>query len=93
MKNARGRIVYIGKAKNLRSRVRSYFGSGSDHRPAAVYLPFEVHDIDVIVTESEKDALILENDLIKRYRPKYNIQLRDDKDFIFLKMNLKDSSR
>ena len=89
MKNARGRIVYIGKAKNLRSRVRSYFGSANDSRPASIYLPFVVHDIDVIVTESEKDALVLENDLIKRYRPKFNIQLRDDKDFIFLKMNLK----
>ena len=86
-KDRKGTVVYVGKAKSLRSRVRSYFQSGaSDERYFIPILQKTVGDLDTIVTSSEKEATILENNLIKEYRPRYNVKLRDDKDFITLRL-------
>ncbi|MCB1135246.1 MAG: GIY-YIG nuclease family protein, partial [Chlamydiia bacterium] len=81
MKGARSKILYIGKAKNLRLRVRQYF-SGQDTRLMIPHLLKEVQDIEVIVVTSEKEALLLENTLIKQHKPKYNACLKDDKTYI-----------
>jgi len=88
MKDARSRILYIGKAVNLRSRVRSYFGRSSDTRVFIRFLVEKVSDIDCIVTESEAEALILENNLIKKHRPVYNVRLKDDKTYVSIKVTL-----
>jgi excinuclease ABC subunit C len=86
-KDAAGRVIYIGKAKSLRSRVRSYFQpGGSGQFPKTDALVSDVHDLEVIVTRTEVEALILENNLIKKERPRYNIRLRDDKNFPYLKL-------
>ena len=85
MKNAQGKIIYIGKAKVLKNRVRSYF-DGSDHaghRAATLMLPY-IRDIEWIITESESEALILEANLIRKHTPKYNVLLKDDKHFPYL---------
>lgn len=78
MKDAAGKVLYVGKAKVLRSRVRSYF-SGSDTRASIPYLLDRVHSIDTLVTENERQAIILEQDLIRKYKPRYNVRLKDDK--------------
>ena len=88
MKDAAGAILYVGKARNLRLRVRSYFGSAADGRYQIPALMGRVAAIDFIVTDTEKEALILENTLIKEHRPRYNIDLRDDKTYFSLRMNL-----
>ncbi len=77
-----GRPVYVGKATDLRSRVRSYFGRSSDARLFHQLLLRSAVDVDVLVTANEKEALILENTLIKRHRPRYNVRLRDDKTYL-----------
>ncbi|MBO7383191.1 MAG: excinuclease ABC subunit UvrC [Fibrobacter sp.] len=85
MRNALGKIIYIGKAKVLKNRVRSYF-DGSDHsghRAATLMLPF-IRDIEWIITESEAEALILEANLVRKHTPKYNVELKDDKHFPYL---------
>lgn len=85
MRNAQGKIIYIGKAKVLKNRVRSYF-DGSDHsghRAATLMLPF-IRDIEWIITESEAEALILEANLVRKHTPKYNVELKDDKHFPYL---------
>ena len=83
--------MYIGKAKNLRSRVRSYFAKGEDvQRPQIRYLMDDVSDIDYFVTKSEREAVMLENSLIKQKKPKFNIRLRDDKNYLSLRMNPKE---
>src|SRR5512139_2757291 len=81
MMDRKGKILYVGKAANLRSRVRSYFVRGGDERPRIKFLMDKVESIQTILTETEKEALILENNLIKQHRPKYNVNLRDDKSF------------
>jgi len=86
MKDAGGKVIYVGKAVNLRNRVRSYFREGADSRPGVLFLMKRVADIEVILTDTEKEALILENNLIKEHRPRYNIRLRDDKDFFSLRL-------
>jgi len=86
MKDVHGKVLYVGKAKNLRARVRSYFG-GKDARPAVPFLVRRIHDIEFIVTNTEKEALILENNLIKEHRPRYNVYFRDDKDYIRLRID------
>ncbi len=86
MKNRRGTVLYIGKAKNLRQRVRQYFVKGGDGRPIIPYLVSNVEEIDTIVVGSEKEALLLENNLIKQHKPKYNALLKDDKSYIALKV-------
>ncbi|MBI5250160.1 MAG: excinuclease ABC subunit UvrC [Desulfomonile tiedjei] len=87
MLDRKGKVLYVGKAGNLRNRVRSYF-TGGDERPAIQYLMERVDSIRTILTETEKEALILENNLIKEHRPKYNVNLRDDKSFFSLRLNV-----
>ncbi|MCB1110939.1 MAG: excinuclease ABC subunit UvrC [Chlamydiia bacterium] len=89
MKNQRGEILYIGKAKQLRARVKQYFVPGRDGRMMVPFLTTQVTQIDTIVTFSEKEALLLENTLIKKHQPKYNVLLKDDKTFISLTINHK----
>ena len=84
MKDASGRILYIGKAKNLRARLKQYFAASGDQREMVPYLTAQVETIDPIIALTEKDALILENNLIKRHQPKYNVLLKDDKTYISL---------
>lgn len=86
MKNRQGTILYVGKAKNLRQRVRQYFVKGGDGRSMVPYLISQVHDIDTVILTSEKEALLLENNLIKKHKPKYNALLKDDKSYIALKL-------
>ncbi len=86
-KDKKGAVVYVGKAKSLRSRVRSYFQEASgDGRAFIPFLHGTVGDLETIVTANEKEATILENTLIKQHRPRYNVKLRDDKDFITLRL-------
>lgn len=86
MKNKSGQVIYVGKAKNLRQRVRQYFSKGGDGRFMIPFLVSKVHDIDTMVVSSEKEALLLENNLIKKFKPKYNALLKDDKSYIALKL-------
>ncbi len=88
MKDRAGEVVYVGKAANLRSRVRSYFDAGrGDDRIFVPLLEDLLGDVEVIVTRSEKEAVLLENELIKKHRPRFNVRLRDDKDFIVLRLD------
>ncbi len=87
-KDGKGRVVYVGKAKSLRSRVRSYFqAGGSDSRFFIPILQRSVGDLETIVTANEKEATILENTLIKQFAPRYNVKLRDDKDFLCIRLD------
>jgi len=86
MKDAAHKIIYVGKANDLKSRISSYF-TGRDTRPMAPFLMARVHDIEFINTATEKEALILENNLIKRHRPRYNVTLRDDKTYYHLSLD------
>jgi len=90
MKDAAGEILYVGKAKNLRARLRSYVQAERDTRPQIKFLMEHATIIETIVTDTEKEALILENTLIKKHRPRYNIHLRDDKTFVSLRIDLRD---
>lgn len=91
LKDEKGRSIYIGKAKNLRARVRSYLNDGEDaQRPQILYLMKEASDLDYFVTKNEREALILENSLIKQKKPKYNIRLRDDKNYLSLRIDPKE---
>jgi excinuclease ABC subunit C len=83
MKDATGIVLYVGKAKNLRARLKQYFGE-SDEREMIPFLVAQIEAIDTIVALTEKDALILENTLIKKHQPKYNVLLKDDKTFVSL---------
>ncbi len=85
-----GSVLYIGKAKSLRARVRSYFQRGGDWRPGSAELIGRVHRVETIVTGSEVEALHLEQSLIKRYRPPFNIRLRDDKSFPYIAVTVED---
>jgi excinuclease ABC subunit C len=80
--------VYIGKAKDLKSRVRSYFRASGDTRAFVARLPYVLGDIEWIITANEKEALILENTLIKEHKPRYNVQLKDDKNFLSLRIDM-----
>ncbi|MEK6618159.1 MAG: excinuclease ABC subunit UvrC, partial [Nitrospirota bacterium] len=91
MKNARGEILYIGKAMVLADRVRSYFQRGSDHTPKTTLMLSLVADIETIVTRSELEALILESNLVKRHRPRFNVVLRDDKQYPYLRFPVKEN--
>ncbi len=88
MKDAKHKVIYVGKAKNLKNRVRSYFQKSTDTRLYTEYLVRHVVDIDFVLTGTEKEALILENNLIKQFKPKFNINLRDDKTFISIKLEV-----
>jgi len=84
-KDEKGAVIYVGKAKNLHSRVRSYF-SDTDSRFLMPFLQARIKDLEFIVTDTEKEALILENNLIKKHRPRYNLRLRDDKTYFHLRL-------
>mgnify|MGYP001107231813 CR=1 FL=1 len=86
MKDANGAILYVGKAVNLRARVRSYFHASAGHSPKVRRLVANIADLDFIVTASELEALILESNLIKRHKPKYNVRLKDDKRYPYIKV-------
>lgn len=83
--NKDGKIIYIGKAKNLRSRIHSYFRSKLDS-PKTEALVKKVNDFDIIATENEIEALVLENNLIKRHKPRYNVNLKDDKTYPYIRV-------
>src|SRR5881628_2638565 len=91
MKGKRGEILYIGKANVLADRVRSYFQKGADLTPKTRLLLSLVTDIETLVTRSELEALILENNLIKRHRPRFNVVLRDDKKYTYLRLPIKEA--
>src|SRR5881392_2624383 len=85
-----GDVLYVGKAKSLRPRVRSYFQQSQDTRTAIRQLPERVADIEVIVTQNEVEALHLEQNLVKRHRPPFNVRLRDDKSFPYIAVTVED---
>src|SRR5690348_14956250 len=87
-KDAEGHVLYVGKATSLYSRVRSYFGDPADLSPKNRALVAKIADIEYIVVGSEVEALILENEYIKRHQPKYNVRLRDDKNYPYIKVSL-----
>lgn len=87
MKNARGVIIYVGKAKALKNRVSQYFGSPRNHSPKVRQMVNSVEDFDYILADSEFEALILECSLIKQYAPKYNILLKDDKGYSYIRVS------
>ncbi|MFO7652963.1 MAG: excinuclease ABC subunit UvrC [Candidatus Krumholzibacteriia bacterium] len=89
-KDERGRVIYVGKAKRLNQRVRSYFQPGADHEPKTASLVERVADFDYIATETEAEALVLENQLIKEYRPRFNVRLKDDKQYPYLRISLQE---
>lgn len=86
MRDDGGTIMYVGKAANLRHRVRSYFGSGNKLSPKTRRMVARVNDLDFYVTSSEQEALILESTLVKRHHPQFNVLLKDDKTFPYLKI-------
>lgn len=88
-RDTEGDALYVGKAKSLRSRVRSYFQRG-DGRPGIAQLAGRIADVEVIVTRNEAEALHLEQNLVKRYRPPFNIRLRDDKSFPYIAVTMSD---
>ncbi len=88
MKDSKNKVIYVGKAKNLRNRVRSYFQGSRDERLFVSFLVKRIADIDFVLTDTEKEALILENNLIKQFKPRFNINLRDDKTFVSIKLDV-----
>ena len=91
MKDKNGQIIYVGKAKNLKSRVSSYFNSSKDHSVKTRALVREIHDFDLMYAKTELEALLLERTLIKHHKPHYNILLRDDKEYPFIKVNFNET--
>jgi excinuclease ABC subunit C len=85
-----GKIIYVGKAKNLKNRVRSYFRPSADHPPKVAAMVAEAADLDTIVLDTEFEAFLLENHLVKKERPRYNVVLRDDKNYPYLKLAMQD---
>ena len=89
LKDAEGRIIYIGKARNLKKRLASYFKGFERLNGKTAVLVSRVRDLEVIITRTEKEALILESNLIKRHKPRYNVVLKDDKRYPSLRIDLK----
>src|SRR5438876_107608 len=89
-RDAAGEVLYVGKAKSLRPRVRSYFQAGAGGRTTIAQLPERVADVEVIVTDTEVEALHLEQNLVKRHRPPFNVRLRDDKSFPYIAVTVDD---
>lgn len=90
MHDTDGRVIYVGKAVVLKNRVRSYFRSGANQSPKVKAMVAKIAEFETIVTSSEVEALILECNLIKKYRPRYNISLKDDKDYPYLKLTVQE---
>lgn len=90
MKSIADKIIYIGKAKNLRNRVKSYFTDSKDHSPKTRLLVSNIHEVEYILTKTEVEAFLLEASLIKKHRPKYNIRLRDDKAYPYIRFSWTD---
>ena len=90
MKNRVEKIVYVGKAKNLKARVRSYFGLSQGLSPKTILLVGQVQSVEYIITASEVEAFLLEASLIKKHRPRYNIRLKDDKNYPYIRLSLSD---
>ena len=86
MKNRDDKVIYVGKASNLKNRIKNYFGR-TDSRSMVSFLIAKVRDVEFIVTETEKEALILENNLIKEHRPRYNVNFRDDKTYFNIRID------
>ena len=93
MKDKQGKIIYIGKAKNLKNRVTSYFRETPDHTLKVAKMVSLVNEYDFIVTDTEYEALVLECSLIKQHKPKYNILLKDDKGYHYIKVSNDDYPR
>ncbi|UCH86442.1 MAG: excinuclease ABC subunit UvrC [Dehalococcoidia bacterium] len=90
MRDGEGEVIYVGKAANLRSRIRSYFGSPHSFEPKVRRLVEQIADFEFIVTDSAQEALILEANLVKRHQPFFNVRLKDDKHYPYLKIDLND---
>lgn len=90
-KDEGGKIIYVGKAKNLRNRVRSYFQSGRGHDLKTRELVKRIRDLEYIVTDTEVEALVLESNLIKQHKPRYNVMLKDDKQYPHLKLTVSEA--
>jgi excinuclease ABC subunit C len=86
-RDAEGRVLYVGKAQSLRARVRSYFNRGGDGRMQVPFLVERAADVEVIATANVKEALLLENQLIKKHKPRFNVRLRDDKNYLALRLD------
>ena len=86
-KDKTGKVIYVGKAKLLRNRVSNYFQAPERLSPKTRQLVSHIDDFDIIVTETEFEALVLENSMIKKYKPKYNILLKDDKGYPYIRLN------
>ena len=91
MRDASGKVIYVGKAKKLRNRVSQYFQDSANHSPKTRRMVSGIFNFDVIVASSEFEALVLECAQIKRYLPKYNILLKDDKGYPYIRLNMKDA--
>ena len=90
-KDKEGKVIYVGKAGSLKSRVRTYFGSPANLSPKIQQLVSNIHDLEFVITSSEQEALILECDTIKRYAPRFNASLKDNKTFPYLKIDIKEN--
>lgn len=88
-KDDAGRVIYVGKAQSLRTRVKNYFREGGDGRATVEFLVARARSIDFVVTGTEQEALILENNLIKKHRPRYNVVFKDDKSYVHLRLDNK----
>jgi len=86
MRDEKGGVIYVGKARNLRSRIRNYF-QGTDSRSMVPFLVSRIRDLDFVITNTEKEAFLLENTLIKEHRPRYNVIFRDDKTYVSLRLD------
>src|SRR5215831_19401938 len=87
MKDKKGRVVYVGKAASLKARVRSYFNRSGDTRAFVALLGRMLGDIETVVTNNEKEALLLENNLVKQHQPRFNVKLVDDKNYLVLRLD------
>ncbi|MBS3751689.1 MAG: GIY-YIG nuclease family protein, partial [Anaerolineales bacterium] len=90
MKDGDGEVIYVGKAVDLRHRVRSYFHASAQSNPRTAQLVRHIQDIDWIIVQSELEALILEMNLIKEYQPHFNVRLKDDKRYPYIKIHWQD---
>lgn len=90
MKDRTGQVIYVGKATNLRRRVRSYFAAAHDDRAFMPFLEREVAGVEAVVVRNEKEALLLENDLIKRHQPRFNVRLKEGGQFVYLRLDTRE---